>query len=80
MKKSKYQQYCQCFIVCIPVPYKSWFSCLWNMVTIPISAAFTGATLIRESALIRGRHLLQCGYPKVQRLLGGGAYLRPGAY
>ena len=44
------------------------------MVTILISAAFRGA------ALLRGRRLFQCGYPKVRRLLEGGAYLRPGAY
>ena len=27
MKKSKYQQYFHCFIVCILVPYAFWFSC-----------------------------------------------------
>ena len=27
MKKSKYQQYYHCFIVCMLVPYVSWFSC-----------------------------------------------------
>ena len=44
------------------------------MVTILISNAFRGA------ALLRRRHLFQCDYPKVRRLLEGGAYLRPGAY
>ena len=44
------------------------------MVTIVISAAFRGA------ALIRGRHLFQCGHPEVRRLLEGGAYLRLDAY
>ena len=38
------------------------------------------AVLIRGEALIRGRRLFQRGYQKVQRLLEGGAYLRPGAY
>ena len=36
--------------------------------------------IIRREALIRGRRLIQCGYVKVQRLLEGGSYLRPGAY
>ena len=47
------------------------------MVAILIIAAFRGAALTREEALIRGRHLLQYGYPKVWCLLEGGAYLRP---
>ena len=34
----------------------------------------------RNTALIRGRHLFQCRYPKVRRLLDGGTRLRPGAY
>ena len=80
MKKSKYQQYFHCFIVCILVPYAFWFSYQQNIVTILISAAFGGTALIRGEALIRGRRLCQCGYPKVRRLLEGGAYLRPGAY
>ena len=50
------------------------------LVTIPISAAFRGAGSIRGEALIRGRGLFQCGYPKGRRLLEGGTYLRPGAY
>ena len=50
------------------------------MVTILISDAFEGAVLIRGDALVRGRCLFQFGYPKVRRLLEGGAYLRPGAY
>ena len=33
-----------------------------------MSAVFRGATLIRVEALIRGRPLFQCGYPKVRRL------------
>ena len=44
------------------------------MVTILISASFRGV------ALIRGRRLFQCGYPKMWRILEGGAYFRPGAY
>ena len=44
------------------------------MVAVLISAAF------RDVAFIRGRPLFQCGYPKVRRLLAGGAYLRRGAY
>ena len=39
--------------------------------------ALRGAPLIRGDALIRGRRLFQCRYPKVQRLLGGGAYWGP---
>ena len=33
-----------------------------------MSAVFRSATLIRVEALIRGRPLFQCGYPKVRRL------------
>ena len=50
------------------------------MVNILISTAFRGVALIRGEVLIRGRHLFQCRYPKVWRLLEGGAYLRPIAY
>ena len=74
MKKSKYQQYFHCFIVCMLVPYAFWFSYQQNIVTTLISAGFT------DAALIRGRCLFQCRYPKVWRLLAGGHYLRPGAY
>ena len=38
MKKSKYQQYFQCFIVFILGPYEFWFSFLSNIITIIISA------------------------------------------
>ena len=38
------------------------------METIPISSTFSGVALIRGEALIRGRRLFQCGYPKVRRL------------
>ena len=38
--------------------------------TILISATFRG------ELLIRGRHLFQCKYPKVRRLLEGSGYLR----
>ena len=34
----------------------------------------------RGVALIRGRLLFQCGYPKVQPLLEESTYLRSGAY
>ena len=44
------------------------------MVTILISAAFRGAALIREEALVRGRCLFQCRHPKERRLLEDGAY------
>ena len=71
-KKNKYQQYFHCFIMCMLVPHPFWFSYQQNMVT--ISVAFKGA------ALIRGRRFFQCGYPRVRRLLEGGAYLRPGVY
>ena len=80
MIKSKYQQCFHCFIACIIVPYTFWFSYQQNIVTILISPAFRSAALIRGEALLRGRHLFQCGYSKVGRLLEGGAYLRPGAY
>ena len=73
MKKSKYQQYF-CFIVRMLVPYAIWFSSQQNIVTIRISTTFRGALLIR------GKHLFQCGYPKVWLLLEGDAYLRSGAY
>ena len=74
IKKSKYQQYFHCFIVCIRGPFAFQFSFQQNIVTILISAVFRGV------ALITGRHLFQCGYPKVRRLSDGGTYLRPGAY
>ena len=80
MKKSKYQQYFHCFIVCILVLYAFWFSFQQSIVTILISAVLRGATLVRGKALIRGRRLFQCRYPKVRHLLQGGNYLRPGAY
>ena len=57
MKKSKYQQYLHCFIVCIVSPNVFWWS-----------------TVFRGGALIRGRHLFQCGYPKVRRLCEVGPY------
>ena len=79
MKKSKYQQYFHYFIICILGPYAFWFSFQQNIVTILTNAVFTGAAL-RGEALIRGRCLFLCGYPKVRRLLEGGAYLRSGAY
>ena len=41
------------------------------MVTILISTPFIAAALIRGEVLIRGRHLFQCGYPKVQHVLEG---------
>ena len=72
MKKSKYQQYF-CFVVHILVPYAIWFSSQQNVVTIRLSTTFRGA-------LLRGKRLFQCGYPKVWHLLEGDAYLRPGAY
>ena len=51
------------------------------MVTILISAAFRGATLIREGALIRGGgRLLEGGAYFNMDVQKSGAYLRPGAY
>ena len=50
------------------------------MVTILISTAFRGATLIRGEALIRGRRLFQYGHPEDRCLVEGGAYLRPGPF
>ena len=80
IEKSKYQQYFHCFIISILVSYAFWVSCYYNIVTALISVAFRAAVLIRGEAIIRGRRLFQCGYPKVGRLLEGGAYLRSGAY
>ena len=80
MKKSKYQQYSHCFIICILVPYGSWFSYEWNMVTLLKRAAFVGVALTRGEVLIKGRHLFQCGYPKMWHLLEGSPYLRPSTY
>ena len=71
MKKPKYQQYCHFFIDCILIPHASWFSYEWNMITVLMNAAFLGATLIRGEALIRGKRLFQCGYPKMSSLLEG---------
>ena len=39
-----------------------------------------GAVLIIGEVLLRGRHLIQCGYPKLRHLSEGSAYLRSGAY
>ena len=61
LKKSKYQQYFHCFVVCILVSHAFWFSYQQNIMTILLNAAF------RVAALIRGRRLFQCGYPKVRR-------------
>ena len=44
------------------------------MVTILISTAFRGATLIRAQTLIKKKRLFQCGYTKVRLLLEGGAF------
>ena len=74
MNKFKYQLYFHCFIVCILVPYPFLFSFQQSIVIFLISSVFRGAVLIR------GRSLIQCGYPKVRPLLEGGVYLRPGAY
>ena len=79
LKKSKYQQYFHCFIACILVSYAFRFSYQQNIVTILVSVTFRVAGLIKGEALIRGRRLFQCGYPKVRHLLEGSAYLRPGA-
>ena len=65
MKKSKYQQYFHCFIVCILVPNAFWFGCWQNILTIVISTAFRSVALITREALTRGRRLFQCGYSKV---------------
>ena len=48
--------------------------------TILISTTFRVPALIKGEALLRRRRLFQCGYPKVQRLLEGGTYLRSGNY
>ena len=50
------------------------------MVTILISTAFIGVALIIGEALITGRHLFQCGYPKVRRFLESGAHLSPSTF
>ena len=68
LKKSKRQLNFHFFIVCVLDSFAFWFSCLQNIVTILISAAFRVASIVRGEALIRGRHLFQYGYPKVRRL------------
>ena len=80
MKKFRYQQYFHCFIACILCPCTFWFRFQQNIVTILISAVFRSAMLIKDEVLIKGRCLLQCGYPDVRWLLEGSTYLRPGAY
>ena len=79
MKKSKYQQYFHCFIVCILGPYAFWFSFQQNIVTILISAVLGSGAFIRGETLIRGRCLFQCGYPNMRRLLERGTYFGLGA-
>ena len=76
MKKSKYQQYFHCFIVCILIPYAFWLGYQQNISILVICAAFRSVALITGEALIRGRRLFQCGYPKVRYLLKDGVYLR----
>ena len=72
MKKSKYQQYCHCFIICIIGPYAFWFSSKEIIVTILMSTVFRGTALVREKSLVRGRrHFFQCRYPKVRCLSKG---------
>ena len=81
MKKSKYQHYLYCFIVCIVVPHEIWFSYQQNIIYIVTSAAFRGVRWGEGGGvLIRGRRLFQCGHPKMWSLLEGGAYLRSGVY
>ena len=70
MKKSQYQQYFHCFIVSVLVPCTFWFGYQQNILTIVISVGF------RIAALITGRCLFQCGYPKVWHLLIGSVYLK----
>ena len=50
-------------------PYVFWLNFQQNIVTILINDVFRSATLLKEETLIRGRHLFQCRYPKVRRLL-----------
>ena len=64
IKKSKYQQYLNCSIVCILVPYAFWVSFQQNIVSLPISAISRGLVLIsilipRGAALIRGQRLFE---------------------
>ena len=77
-KKTKFQQYFHCFIICILVPYPVSLATV-EYANYLISAAFEVAALVRAEALIstwipqgatliRGRYLFQCGYPKVRRL------------
>ena len=74
MKKSKYQQYFPGFIVCILVHI-----CILVYLLLEYSN-YSNKALIRREGLIRRRRLCQCGSPKLQRLLEGGADLRLGAY
>ena len=80
MRKSKYQQYLHCLLVCILLPYAFWFSFQQNIGIILISAVHRGAALIRGEALIRGKRLFQWRHPKEQGLLEGSTYLMPGTY
>ena len=69
MKKSKYQQYFHCFIVCIISLNVFWFSYQQNIVTILRSTVFRGAALLEGgayfnvepegAALMRGWCLIQ---------------------
>ena len=45
-----------------------------GVVTILISSVFRSAALDRGEALIRGKRIFRCEYPKMQRLLEGGGY------
>ena len=72
MKKSKYQQYFHCFIVCILVPYVIWLLVEY----INYCNKRHIQKLITGKALIIGSHLFQYGYPNVRQLLKGSVYLR----
>ena len=72
--KPKYKQYLYCFIICMVVPHAVWFSYQQNIITILTSPTFRG------EALVIGRRLFQYGHSKMQCLLEGGAYMRPGVY
>ena len=55
MKKSKYQHYLYCFIVCIVVPHEIWFSYQQNIISIVTSAAFRGG----QGCLLEGAYQRQ---------------------
>ena len=96
MKKSNYQQYLfvLVFILCFFCLFVSFYkqyclhtSAICNLVQLLVEYSnYSNKHSIQRCVayqglgFIKGRCLFQCRYPKVQRLLEGGVYLRPGPY